>query len=161
LPVDGPLQLRVLAPILIVALAGFGCARAGTHVRQVTYGSSPGSLRYVTRSEIRTTMQQLAVEVYSLDEMMLDVAEGGAPDNERILETLRAMRRLTTELAGGGTTNHPNLDRYLPALRDDIDRAIGGAAASPPSYYFAGSVSGACEYCHLPPKTEPDGSAAR
>jgi hypothetical protein len=143
------------------AMVASACPQAGSRLRDITYGSGPGSLRYLTQHEIRSTMQQLAQEVYTLDDMMIAAADGETIDSAAVLETLRNMRRLTSSLSKGEATNHPHLDAYLPALQDDIDRAIGGASASPPSYYFAGTVSGACEYCHAPPVIDQDGTILR
>ncbi len=47
-----------------------------------------------------------------------------------------------------GPTNHPELQSGLEALLGDIHVARDQVNHEPPNYFMAGSVSGACLYCH-------------
>jgi hypothetical protein len=46
------------------------------------------------------------------------------------------------------STNHPELKTGLEALETDVHAAREAVKHDPPSYFLAGSVSGACLYCH-------------
>jgi hypothetical protein len=46
------------------------------------------------------------------------------------------------------STNHPELKSALEALESDVHAAREGVKHDPPTYFLAGSVSGACLYCH-------------
>lgn len=48
------------------------------------------------------------------------------------------------------SSNHPELAGGLEALAEDLHAARLAVEHEPPSYYLAGSVSGACGYCHRP-----------
>lgn len=95
-------------------------------------------------------MGKLAKDVVALDEFIREAPEIRSESNEELLAILRSMRSAASSISKGGDTNHPRIDRYLPKLIDDIDRAIGAAENRSNNYYYAGTVIGACEYCHAP-----------
>lgn len=122
-----------------------GCIKS-EEVRRVTY---PPSFQYLSDAEIRGTMGALARHVASLDQLMAQ-GEPLPSDQRRIVATLEAMQTLVRELTKGEQSNHPSLDDTAPILALKVDRALFGARRTPPNYYFAGTVSGACVYCHAP-----------
>ncbi len=128
---------------IALAAAGlaFGCSAAA--LRHVTY---PPDFHYISEGEIRGTMGNLAARIRALDEQMAQPA----PDPERVVALLSEMRQLVRELTPREHSSHPRIDRAAPELRADIDRALEAARWSPPNYFWAGQLSGACEYCHVP-----------
>jgi hypothetical protein len=46
------------------------------------------------------------------------------------------------------SSNHPKVARNIGLFRADIARARRAVQVDPPSYYLAGSISGACMHCH-------------
>lgn len=72
-----------------------------------------------------------------------------------------SIRRTRAELLLGGmedtvqkigsqqwSSNHPELQAGLQEMQSDIHAAREGVNHDPPNYFLAGSVSGACLYCH-------------
>jgi hypothetical protein len=137
---------RLSAYLLVTGLA-MGCARSGELVRSITY---PPSIRYLSDQEVRTAMGRLAKDVVDLDALIHESPEVRTANNDELLAILRSMRSTASSMTSGGDTNHPRIDRYLPKMIDDIDRAIGAAENRSANYYYAGTVIGACEYCHAP-----------
>jgi hypothetical protein len=45
-------------------------------------------------------------------------------------------------------SNHPKVARNVGRFRKDLANAQRAVQVDPPSYYLAGSVSGACMHCH-------------
>lgn len=120
-------------------------------MQQVQRAQYPPDFHYITKREIRTTMGELAVDVVALDALLAQTGGPGPGDRETILEILRHMRGLAGRLKVGEHSSHPLLDHDAPRLRRDIDRAIEEVRlSSPPIYYRAGQVVGACTYCHAP-----------
>ena len=116
-------------------------------VRRVTY---PPDFRYVTEGEIRSTMGQLAVQMRALESLMMQSETPLPSDHQRVTEILTTMQALARDLTRGQDTHHPDLNRYAPVLEQRIDRALFAVRRTPPNYFFAGTISGACEYCHAP-----------
>ena len=111
----------------------------------------PPDFHYISKRDIESTMGQLATEVVALDAMLSKPSGPTAEDRETILAILSRMRTLAGQLKTGSRSSHPRLERYAPQLRDDLDRARHEVQMSdPPSYYRAGQVVGACNYCHVP-----------
>jgi hypothetical protein len=116
-------------------------------VRSITY---PPSIRYLSEQDVRTAMGRLAKDVVDLDALVHEAPEVRSANEDELLAILRSMRSTASSMTSGGDTNHPRIDRYLPKLIDDIDRAIGAVENRSDNYYYAGTVIGACEYCHAP-----------
>lgn len=130
-----------------LALALAACADTPEKVRKVTY---PPDFHYIKKEEIHTVMGRLAVQMVRLEERMQQ--DGGFRDEDRdeVVEILSEMLRLSQELKRGTRSNHPRINREAPRLQSNIERALRAARLDPPNYYFAGEVSGSCEYCHVP-----------
>jgi hypothetical protein len=66
-----------------------------------------------------------------------------------VVALLTAMHRTTTALSTQREyTNHPLIDQHLDKFQRDLDLARRAVEAEPPSYFLAGSITGACLYCH-------------
>ena len=78
-------------------------------------------------------------------------AEQAARERETEIRSARAgMRVLAGQLKMRSKSNHPLIDRDATQLRRDIERALDQIRmTSPPNYYRAGRVAGACTYCHV------------
>jgi hypothetical protein len=67
------------------------------------------------------------------------------------VELLRAMEQVARALGSDEVrSNHAKLDLGSDAFRERLAAARRAAQRDPPDYYLAGSVSGACRYCHHP-----------
>ena len=144
-----PTTLKLLAALAGALLLGTACG--GDTMERIHQSQYPQDFHYITKGEIRTKMAELAVQIVSLDELL--GREGGPlpEDREKVLEILRRMRGIAAQLKkAGAKSSHPLIDRDAPHLHADIERAIAEVQmSSPPSYYAAGRVVGACSYCHV------------
>ncbi len=138
--------MRTIVYALFPLLFAMACIK-GEDVRRATY---PPNFHYITQGEIRGTMGQLAVQIQALDTLMQQAETPLRSDRQKIIGILETMQTLARDLTKGKETNHPQLNRSAPLLENRINRALFGARRNPPNYYFAGTVSGACEYCHAP-----------
>jgi uncharacterized membrane protein YccC len=142
------LVVSAAAAVLIAAGVG-GCTDVGRTVRKVTY---PPDFRYVPKDQVDSAMWQMAAAVRELDATLRDDALAEPAKQQRILSLLDRMQTTSDRLdSGARDTNHPLLDRKVPRLSADIQVARIAASDSPPRYALAGSVSGACIYCHFSP----------
>jgi len=122
------------------------CDNFAALMRQATY---PPDFRYVSGQELRSNMDQLAFQL-----QQLDGALGAATDNQdaqqvQVLRILGNMERIGTELrAGDSGSNHPFLEDHMGDFVSNVTQARVAASLSPPRYYMAGRVAGACVNCH-------------
>jgi len=145
-----PLRSTIICLALLAACASAGSLEeTAVYVRKLTY---PPDFEYISAQQLEGSMHALAAHISDLDEIMWAAEPVQAEGHERILEILSGMRVEARKLDRGQPTNHPRVDRYLPWLQADIDKALEGARAIPPNYYYAGAISGSCEYCHVPRK---------
>lgn len=136
----------VLVPLL---LASWGCGDGlSSLLRRHTY---PASFRYVPKDEMRSAMWLLGKQSLELSRLLRSVPDGARPPRDQVVVLLADMQ-ITVEDVGAGqwSTNHPELAEGLAALAEDIRAAKAAAEHDPPNYFLAGSVSGACLYCHRP-----------
>jgi hypothetical protein len=123
----------------------------GDAMRRARMAQYPPDFHYITKQEIHTIMGRLAVEVVALDGILSRQSGPDPEDRDAVLEILSRMRVLTGQLKMGSKSNHPLIDRDATQLRRDIEHALDQIRmTSPPNYYRAGRVAGACTYCHVP-----------
>lgn len=152
-PDTTPVMARLLvvtATAVVVLVAGVsGCADVGRTVRKVTY---PPDFRYIPNKQVDSAMWQMAAAVRELDATLRNEALGEPAKQQRVLALLDRMQATSDRLdSGARDTNHPLLDHKVPRLSADIQAARIAASDTPPRYVLAGSVSGACIYCHTAP----------
>ena len=138
----GPIAAALGSCLLLAACGG------GTWAlfRGTTY---PPPFNYVPAERLHSTMWRLAAATHELDQVVREGTERGEVPRERVLALLGDMEDAAAALGPGGwPSNHPRISDNVGSLREDIRRAKLAAAREPPSYYLAGSVSGACLYCH-------------
>ena len=129
----------------LIALQLMGCADFARWVRQYTY---PPEFHYLERDEVRAAMRQLAFHSRELNQL-IQSAEGPQAQRSEIIIHLKAMEEAAEKLGQSGwPTNHPMIDMNLSSLRRDIKFAREAMEREPPNALLAGTVTGACFYCH-------------
>jgi len=119
------------------------CAWLGERTRPVLY---PPDFEYIEQDKLESTMWLLASQVTTLDSL-LD-SEDPVP-RDQVVSLLKGIERSANQLdTGGRPTNHPLLTQRLPGFLHTVRRARRAAEATPPRYFQAGTVSGACMSCH-------------
>lgn len=134
--------IRVFLPLLLLVPLVAGCART---VRESTYAPS---FTYQERDEVRSTMWQLAGGVRQLNEALRSDERAPEERQAEVVRLLDEIQLAAGRLKGAETSNHPLLEEHLDDFLTDVRNARQAAAGDPPSYFFAGNVTGACMYCH-------------
>lgn len=131
--------------VLLAVLGLVACATTGKAVRTVT---DPPGWRWLDDAELRSTMHELGRLVRQLDGLLngppLDVVQ-----QQQVVGLLDEMESLAVGLEGAGApSGHPEFDEMAPRFRAFVGTAKHGVQQEPPSYYAAGTITGACMYCH-------------
>jgi len=146
--VDRPVRIHAwwLGVVLLVAPAA-GChSQLPEFLRRTTY---PPSFRYIPESELRSSMWLLGHQSLELRRLLRGESEPGRDPHTQIVLLLADMEQTVQQLGPDPwSSNHPHLGEGLKALADDLHAARVAAEHDPPNYFLAGSVSGACLYCH-------------
>ena len=129
----------------LLALQASSCADTAAWVRRYTY---PPTFHYITDDQLRSTMWRLAYHARELRELMASPEETVA-HRSKVLQQLEGMEQTAVDLnRTGWPTNHPLVDANRSNLLRDIRMAQAAIRREPPNFLLAGSVSGACAYCH-------------
>jgi ABC-type oligopeptide transport system substrate-binding subunit len=149
--------------LFLCMLATVACSNdMATSLRKVTY---PPDFNYVSPSELRTNMAELAAEMQTLDLALVETLKQSShsehtPESgqnkadeqsqrQQVLAALRNMEKIVSRLqAGEAGSSHPFLQDFMRDFANDVGRARIAASLDPPLYYFAGRVSGGCVNCH-------------
>lgn len=126
---------------LLLGTALFACAG----VRAATY---PLDFDYLEKAELSSAMRTLAESAVAVEAELRGVAAPDLSARARIVAALERMLSSARTLETQRPTNHPLLDANITAFTRDVEAAKAAATADPPSFFLAGSVSGACRYCH-------------
>ncbi len=140
------IRVRLLGVVLLVA-SGAAChSQLPEFLRRTTY---PPSFRYIPESELRSAMWLLGHQSLELRRLLRGESEPGRDPHSQIVLLLADMEQTVQQLGPDPwSSNHPQLGEGLKALADDLRAARTAAEHEPPNYFLAGSVSGACLYCH-------------
>jgi hypothetical protein len=131
--------------MLFISFQLCACADVARWVRQYTY---PSEFRYIERDELRSEMRQLASHSRALKQL-LESSEDPQSQRMEILAHVTAMERSADKLdQSGWASNHAKIDMNLPRFRTDLRLAREAVEREPPNFLLAGSMSGACVYCH-------------
>lgn len=98
--------------------------------------------------KVHGAMGEIAVRVRAVEGILREGPPGpeGRAEVERLLEELeREASKLSVESVRG---SHPAIANNLDGFLADIRMARRAAAADPPDYFLAGTLSGACAACH-------------
>lgn len=135
--------------LVLIALVAVhpGCGTSLTEAfRSHTY---PPDFRYVPEDKLRISMWLLGHETAELRAVLADPSLSDETRRTRAELLLGGMEQTVLKIdVGNWSSNHESLEHGLEALRSDIRAAHDAVNHDPPSYYLAGSVSGACLYCH-------------
>lgn len=144
-------QRRTAVPVAIaVATAAGALATAAplacSSLREHTY---PPRFNYIPKERLQSTMWRLAAQLSELDRRMRAPDAASRPSQDEVVRLLAEMERDARELGPGGwPSNHPRVSRGVEAFRDDLQAARRAASRTPPDYFLAGRVAGACLHCH-------------
>ena len=140
-----PDRRSIAAPLALATLA-LGCGAGIEGPRHHTYAPS---FNYVSEEQRQSPMWQLAASIGNL-EAILDRSERPSPEErQEVLRILRHMEKVSLRLAQPGEpTEHPRFSEHVPRFRESLREAREAVEHEPPSYYEAGTVSGACLVCH-------------
>lgn len=130
----------------VAALLAACSPGAAARLRAHTY---PPNFNYIPRDELDSTMWQLADRVKQLDDRMRTASNGDESLSADVVRILSEMEDVSRALGQGGwPSNHPRVSQNIEKFREDLSLARQAAAATPPRYFLAGSVSGTCIACH-------------
>jgi cytochrome c553 len=132
---------------LALGMASLACGGNGLErLREHTY---PPTFNYIPHERLTSTMWALADHVSRLDAVMRDTSLADEARQQQVVAELTAMDA-TAEALGPGDwpSNHPKVSRNIERFRADVELARHAAQMSPPNYFLAGSIAGACLNCH-------------
>jgi hypothetical protein len=102
------------------------------------------------KGALHSAMWQLASCVTEIDSLMRNPAAEPL-DHDRIVALLATMDAVAKRLSEPDLRGaHPVLSANVDTFARDVRDAWAAAQSSPPNYYLAGAVAGACVYCHDP-----------
>lgn len=133
--------VSVLATAMVVGSLG-GCA----DVRKLTY---PKGFVYLDNAEIESRMRGMGESIERLEKLIVSSAGNAKTERDSVLGELKTLEAIARSMeAGDQGTNHPVIDDHINRFIDDIEQAKLFATESPPSYYYAGKLTGSCTSCH-------------
>jgi len=141
-------RLQGTAVAMAAALTALACSTASEY----RFDPQGPTLHTLSQEELKTTMGTLASMMLELEDLMASYPEKNPQSAARIPVLLEEMFAATQPLGPAGwPSSHPQISARVGLLRDDLHRARLAAEREPPNYYWAGTVSSACTYCHAPP----------
>jgi len=113
---------------------------------QIAY---PPPFDYSDGEELRSRMTQLSYELQQLDLALMAEGDNRPSLPEQVGRNLENIERIAGFLQEGDlSSKHPFLQSNMRNFLADVRRARMDVSASPPRYYMAGRISGACINCH-------------
>ena len=135
--------IALLAPFALVIFATASCTPQA--IRKHTY---PPDYTYLEKGDVHESMQSITLTSLALNQEFKDTNEE-AVSQERVVALLQELQSGLHGLkTPAHTANHPLFNENLERFRRDVELALMNAQKDPPNYYYAGSVSGSCLYCH-------------
>jgi hypothetical protein len=138
----------LLVFLTLAVVAGYtGCGTSlPEFFRRHTY---PADFRYVPEEKFRSSMWILGRETLELRRVLADATLSESTRRTRAELLLGGMEDTVQKIGPQQwSSNHPELQSGLQAMESDIHAAREAVNHDPPNYFLAGSVSGACLYCH-------------
>jgi hypothetical protein len=132
--------------ISAVIVASVGCGTIQGASRAYVYAPT---FNYITDEQLQSSMWQLAAGVESLEARLAPSVAPSKMQQADVIRTLTQMDAAAARLGPEGwPSNHPRITQRLGWFRDRVASAKRAAEVDPPSYFLAGSLSGACYACH-------------
>lgn len=132
----------VLAASILLA----SCSGALDATRRHTYAPD---FNYITDAQLQGAMWQLAAGTSRLDEILASGSPVSFEERRSVIQILQSMQAAADSLGPEGwPSNHPRITEHLPRFQEQLARAVRNVQLEPPSYYLAGTISGACHACH-------------
>jgi len=124
----------------------WSCGGALDATRRHTYAPD---FNYITDAQLQSAMWQLAAGTSRLDEILRTGAPLTFDQRRSVIQILQGMQSAADSLGPEGwPSNHPRITQHLPRFKEQLGRALRNVQLEPPSYYLAGTISGACHACH-------------
>lgn len=141
------MRIGFAVAMLAVVLGSAACESAWPQfIRRHTY---PPDFQYVSEEQLRSSMWLLGRDTLELRRVLADNSISEETRRTRAELLLGAMEGTVQQIGPTQwSTNHPELKVGLESLESDVHAAREAVKHDPPSYFLAGSVSGACLYCH-------------
>ena len=140
------IKSRRLFGLLLVSIMGGALMSGCAEIRKVTY---PPDFKYIEKTEVRSTMAQLASRIWEMDEILVD-PEQALLKRDRVVALLSEMESFAGTLdPQGRPTNHLLIDEHIGGFIDAVSLARTAVEMEPPSFYRAGQLSGNCMGCHI------------
>jgi len=132
--------------LALTILAGHGCHTAARTIGKHTY---PPDFDYIDPGRLKSAMWVLAAEVRSLESLLAVPESDPFARQQAVLGILERIDGAAAQVApGGDASNHPAMGRGMERFRARVERARRMAGRTPPSYFYAGEIAGACFICH-------------
>lgn len=134
-----------LTAVLIATAVMTGCTARNGSISQFTY---PRDFQYLETEQVHTKMAKLARNIQSLNRIF---AQGDltSDQQEAVVAILKEMQTTAAELdPAGRQTNHAMIDQNITTFRRNLALARDAVERTPPNYFLAGSIVGACGACH-------------
>ncbi len=122
------------------------CGGALETTRRHTYAPE---FNYITDSQLQSAMWQLAAGTSSLDKLLATGVPVTLEERQSVIRILQNMETAAASLGPDGwPSNHPRIAQNIGRFREQLAGARRNVQLDPPSYYLAGTISGACHACH-------------
>ena len=139
------------AALLVAMGSAFALACSPGAAERIRAHTYPPNFNYIPAEKLESTMWQLAGRVERLDRRLRGAEAGDEALSGDVAQLLLEMEQVAAALGPGGfPSNHPMISRNVEKFRDELALARRAVELTPPSYFLAGSVSGACMHCHGP-----------
>lgn len=137
--------VRALTSVCLIAAIA-GCADPAARLREMTY---PPDFNYLPPERLRSIMWKLAAQVAEVNRLLHDPAPSANGTQEAVVAALSAMEAVAFQLGPAGLqSNHPRVSDNAERFQRDVSAALAAARRDPPNYFLAGTLSGACAWCH-------------
>lgn len=136
--------------VLALSLCAAGTSGCTSDLLERTRAHTyPPNFNYIPNEKLDSTMWQMAAQVDELDERLREATAGDEALQGDVVRMLGEMEQTSRALGmGGWPSNHPQVSRNVETFRLDLHHARRAVELNPPSYFLAGSISGACMHCH-------------
>jgi hypothetical protein len=108
---------------------------------------TPVPIETVSKAELHARMRALADHAAEIDALL----RSAKPPRTAVVMQLSQMEVIALSLSDDDARSiHPMLWKNIELFRRDLASARRAAEQEPPNYFLAGTVAGACGYCHGP-----------